>query len=118
MIVKDAVITNTRLGRMPSKPEVFTFMLEIDDGTSRRWYGAYVIASFSEYPAKADLYATKGVYSIVSLLDILGVPYYESLVGTKCRIKSNSDTMHPLYISIGNQKEEKWFSFSKFYSTK
>jgi hypothetical protein len=111
MEIRNAIITNTMLGR--EDHGIMTFEICIEFGGSGCWVGGYALDEFDR-DIKARVFTAKGLEAISKILKVVGVDTWEELPNKYIRVKDNG-WGSPID-EIGNPMEDEWFNLREFFS--
>lgn len=108
--IKNAVITDTFLGR--EDHGIFTFVLYVDiAGGSSCGIGSYGL----DYTKNGKrIFSAKSAEVISRILEVVGVRHWESLKGKHIRV-IDEGWGEPIR-TIGNLMDDKWLNFKEFFA--
>lgn len=112
MSIKNALITDTFLGREDHGIMTFSIYVEFDKCTTCG-VGGYAIDMYDR-EKDTRVFTAKGLEAISKILDVVGVNKWEDLPGKYIRFVDNG--WGSTIDEIGNIIEDKWFNLREFFS--
>ena len=109
MMIKNGIITNTRLG--VENHNIMSFMLMVDFGGYGQGVGGYRLDEHDEI-GKRGKGTAFGLDMIMQILEVVGVSTWEELKGSPIRVQYDDAGKTPL--GIGHLIRDKWLNFSDF----